>query len=219
MSNEENVNEETDYTKVKKTETNVPEKNIQKIVSGDVKVKKKKFTESFKDLFIAADFKQVVKYVCYEVFIPAARNMLYDGMTKGAERLIFREERSRRSPMVGRGAGSMTRITYNSPVFRENEGYRDPRTRPPSNAQNLPRPGRPDFLLQTKKEAEQVLDEMYSILQAYEEVTISDVHAMLGLQSAHTDMKWGWTDLRGSTIKQDRSGFWLDLPHPIPLSN
>ena len=206
----------TDYStsKKKKKDELVPEKNIQKVVSGPVVVKKRNLGTKIKDLFVAADFRTVMRYVGYEVLVPAARNMVMDAGSKGLEKLMYGDSRYQRRPGIGQGI--ISRITYNAPVDRDRdrEGWRDPRTRPPTSGLSLPRAGRPDFFLQTKQEAELILDEMYNILSVYEKVSVADLNGFAGLPSAHTDERWGWYDLRGTEVKQDRAGWWIDLPRP-----
>ncbi len=102
--------------KMKETEK-IPPKNIERVVVGEVVVHKKSIGRKFKDLFIEADFRTVIKYVATDVLLPAARNMIVDASTKGVERLLYGESAMRR-----RNFGTGPRITYNNPI---NRGYRD----------------------------------------------------------------------------------------------
>jgi hypothetical protein len=216
MTDEEKA-KTTDYNKSsKKGELKAPpEKHIEKVVTSEVVVQKKTIGSKVKDIFVAADFKSVMNYVMYDVLIPAARNMIVDSATKGVERMFFGESRFRRPPGP-LSRGSMSRYTYQTPVTREREGYRDPRTNPPM-GNSFPRTGRPDFFLQSRQEADSVLDAMYDTLNVYEVVSVGDLNTLVGLPAAHTDEKWGWTDLRGVEVRQERAGWVIDLPKAEPI--
>jgi hypothetical protein len=49
-------------------------------------------------------------------------------------------------------------------------------------------------------------------------MNVADLYELTGLESNHTDMKWGWTQLRGAkAVRLRTGGFLLDLPEPQPL--
>lgn len=212
----------TDYTKptAKKQRgkaANV-EKNIKKVVSGDVKVQKRGVGAKLKDLFIAADLKSVVSYVTYDILIPAAKNMFVESVSRGAERMTYGAFRPGRG---GRGSvpGERSRITYGGIVNRDRNDPRDPRTRPPSNLERdrYPRSSRNDYIFEVKQDAEEVLDDMYRVLEICDVVSVGDFNEMVGIHSSHADQKWGWEDLRGVTVRDVRSGWVIDLPPPEPF--
>ena len=74
-----------------------------------------------------------------------------------------------------------------------------------------------EIILDTRREAEEVLSRLYDILSKYEVVTVSDLYDLTGIDSNYTDQDWGWTELRGSQIVNVRNGYLLDLPKPEPL--
>lgn len=76
-----------------------------------------------------------------------------------------------------------------------------------------------EIVIQTRTEAEDVIDRMYDLLSRDGMVTVSDLYELTGIQSSHTDQKWGWTQLRGAKVARLRSGgFLLDLPEPEALT-
>ncbi len=171
----------------------VPPKNIERVVVSEVIVQKKGVGRKFKDLFIEADFRTVVKYVASDVLLPAARNMIVDASTKGVERLLYGESAVRR-----RNFGVGPRITYNNPI---NRGYRDtsaPRHAPPISypeTRSL-RHTRDEFIISSREEAELVLERMNDIIDQYEVASVADLNDLVGLPTTHVDNKWGWIDLR-----------------------
>lgn len=179
---------------------------------GSVVVKKRGIGSKVKDLFIAADLRSVVRYVGFEVLLPAAKNMMVDSVEQGIRRMTYGDTRSRRAP----GAGA-SRITYHTPPQREDRGnWRDPRTSPPDRSR-FPRQGRRDVFIHSHEEATNVLDEMFSRLQDYDVVTVLDYNELLGLQTSPVDAKWGWLDLRGTEVRSSRDGFYIDLPPEEPI--
>jgi hypothetical protein len=93
-------------------------------------------------------------------------------------------------------------------------------TRPPASMSRRAR-ARHDFdeiVLESRGEAEEVLDRMFDLLSRYDSVSVADLYELTGIQSAHTDQKWGWPDLRGSQVTRTRTGgYVIDLPEPSPL--
>lgn len=189
---------------------NIPEKKaIEKVVTGTVVVKKKSLGQKIKDTFIEADFRSVAHYVVTGVLIPAARNMIVDAATKGVERMMYGD----RTPP--RGGYGPPRMTYGGTPLRTD--YRAPQTRPPVTGPRYPRAGSNDYIIPTREEAMSVLQSMHDILEMYTEVTVSDLHELMGIPTNHVEQKWGWRHLVGSTVRPDRDGFLLELPQAEPL--
>jgi hypothetical protein len=203
------VDYQSNSKKAKEPKEEPAKKEIQKVVVGEVVVKKKPFGQRIKDTFVAADFSSVARYVVTEVLIPAARNMIVDASTKGIERMMYGERHGR--PRYSAGSRSV----YQSSPLRTD--YRHPATRPPSQLGHRARLGRNDFILETREEASEVLEKMNDILEMYEMVSIGDLHELLGLPTSHVDQKWGWTTLTNVSIRQIREGFLLELPPEEPI--
>jgi hypothetical protein len=60
---------------------------------------------------------------------------------------------------------------------------------------------------------------MYDYMSRFGTVSVAHLYELTGIQSSHTDMKWGWDELRGSRVVPQRNGggYLLDLPEPEPL--
>lgn len=192
----------------------VPEKKIEKVIVGEVVIKKKPLGQKIKDIFIEADFRSVTRYVISDVLIPAARNMIVDASTKGVERMMYGDRGHQRR---GNGYG-MSRMTYGGSPLQQPRDYRHPATRPPGpSGPAYPRAGRNDFILATKEEANNVLQSMHDILEMYDVVSVADLHELMGLPTTHTDQKWGWVHLVNSHVQQVRDGYVIDLPLTEPI--
>lgn len=193
-------------------------KRVERVITTEVVLQKKSLGRKFRDLFIEADFKSVMRYVIYEVLLPAARNTIVDASSKGIERMMYGESAIRR-----RNYGVGPRVTYNSPIRR---GYIEPGSgvtyhRPPpigpSRIAGPARNVRDDLIFGSREEAALVLEKMNDVIDQYECVSVADLNDLVGLETSHVDYKWGWGYLPNIQIRQIREGFLLDLPPAEPI--
>ncbi len=201
--------------KMKETEK-VPVKKIERVVDNEVVVQKKSIGRKFKDLFIEADLKTVLRYVGSDVLLPAARNMIVDASSKGVERLLYGDSAIRR-----RNYGGGSRVTYNNPI---NRGYRDgvpfqtPRNAPSiSSEPRSSRYGQDNFIISSREEAAIVLERMNDIIDTYEVASVADLKDLVGIPPTHVDNKWGWIYLGDVQIRQIREGYLIDFPPAEPM--
>jgi hypothetical protein len=191
--------------------TEGPDKKIEKVVTGEVIQKPKSIGRKFKDIFFGGDIKLATRFVTGEVLLPALRNLVVEMTSKGIERVVYGESSFRRQYYDPR-----PRIMYNNPLYRP-----DPRQ------PNIPIPSRrlpdqnyrtrreaQDIIVQSREEAEDVVEQLMDVLDKYQVVSLADLMATVGLehQSSHIDNKWGWTYLNNVEIRQVRDGFLIDLP-------
>jgi len=186
------------------------DKKVEPVVTGDVKRRKKPLGKRFHETFLGGDARGAAQYVVFNVLIPAAKEMLVEAGAKGVERLVYGESTRMRTP--SRSANTPGHFAYNR------VGTSD---RPPAAQISRRARARHDFdeiVIETRGEAEEVLERMYDLLSRYESVSVADLYELTGVQSAHTDQKWGWTDLRGSGLDRTRQGgYVINLPEPQPL--
>lgn len=193
--------------------TERPEKVVEQVTSVEGKRRKKSLGKQFRETFVMGDAKTATQYVVFNVLIPAAKDALAEAGSQGIERLIFGDTRKRgaRPP----ASGALGYINYQ----RMSQG---PPSQVPARAMSQRGRSRHDFdeiVLQSRPEAEEVIDRLFDLISKYEVATVADLYALVGLKSSHPDHKWGWTDLRGSSVSRLRgSGYLLDLPDPEPLS-
>lgn len=75
-----------------------------------------------------------------------------------------------------------------------------------------------EVVLQSKADAQAVLDAMHSLLEQYEQVAFADMLELCGIASTFGDQNIGWTELNLNVeIKEVKDGYILDLPAPNPL--
>ena len=202
-----------DYTgntkkeKEKKEKDNLPEKKkIEAVVVTPVIVQRKSLGRKFRDMMVAAKFKDVARYIGVEVLKPAAQAMIFDSLTKGSERVIYPDRTQIRRPISG--SPRITYTSYNNPINRDRIRYGPVATAPRTTA----RARTEDLILATREEAELVLERMQDIIDTYEVVSVADLNELVGLQASHVDNKWGWTYVGDVQIRAIREGYLLDLP-------
>ena len=207
----------TDYQsnsrKDKEKKKDREEKKIDKVVVGEVVLKPRSLGRKFKDVFFGGDAKQAMRFVSADVLLPAFRNLIYESVAKGVERLVFGESTYRRPRPTNYGS----RYSYHNPAplatrmiqdARSPTGYL-PDQRP---AVHQARHSINDIIVATREDADTVVESLIDILNQYDVASLADLYYLLGLESTPVDNKWGWTYLNNVAIRQVREGYMIELP-------
>ncbi len=202
--------------------TDAPREKLNPVTSAEPVRRKRGLGRQFKETFFSGSAREAAEYMVVDIVVPAVRDMFADAMQSGIERLIYGDRTP--GPSRGRSRSSIMNntaghVNYNSmaPTQRETK---------PSQAQQkmLSRRSRArhnldELVIQSRQESEEVIDQMFDVLSRYGVVSVADLYELTGIQSGHTDMKWGWTNLRGAkAVRLRQGGFLLDLPDPEPLT-
>lgn len=194
-----------------------PEKQIEKVVTGEVINRPKSMGYRFKTVFLGGDIKSAGRYVVGDVFLPALRNLIWDVISEGSKRAIFGESGFRRRPVTD----YRSRATYSGPMTHSSPLMRDPRERAylpdQSPYKQQYRSTRNDIILANREDAERVVERLIDITEQYDSASIADLYDLLGWASSPIDNKWGWTFLAKVEIRQIRDGFLIELPDPEQL--
>ena len=160
--------------------------------------------------------RDVGLYVLFDVVIPAAKDMLYEAVMQGFSRRLFSDNRPTRFGGAATRSTSL-RTNYN----KVSTGTTTPWTnKAPSNDMSYKARATHDFselIIEDRGEAEGILDQLGTFIREYQVATLADLLTMCGKTSTFTDLKWGWDDIRGASIRRVAGGYLLDLPRPIPL--
>lgn len=197
----------------RKAEAQVP-KRVEQVTSGPAVRRKRGLGKQIKDTFFGGNAKIAAQFTFTDVIIPAAQDMLLEFINTMSERLVLGESRRTRRPS-GPMQSALGHIAYNQMRPQQPAG-------PKSLGMSQRARARHDFgeiIIDSRQEAEEVLDRMFDILGRYEEVSVADLYALVGIKATHVDTKWGWSDLRASGVGRVRGGgaYVLDLPDPEPL--
>ena len=188
----------------------VPEKKIEKVVTGAVQTRKKSGIQKFAEAFLTEDMSVVKDYILTDVLIPAIKNGIWNTVSDGLGMALGIDvERSKKSRPTA------SRISYGS-YFDDRNQRRDERKQTGHSAQS----GRSfdDIVFDSIGDAELVLEKMEEILSAYGVVSVADLYDMAELDCPHTYNKYGWTNLASAKVRPVRGGYVIDLPRAMPLN-
>lgn len=193
-----------------------PDKKIEAIPGIVAKERKKTLGQKFAEMFTGESAGNVWNYVLLDVLVPSAKNMASDALTSAVERFLFGDSRPRGRGVLGGGVGpGYTNYNRMSTSSRDAHPRSDPRqmTQRARAAHDFA-----EIVLETRGQAEEVLDRLTTIIEDYQVVTVNDLYDAVNISGNFTDAKWGWDNLAGTQIRHVREGWLLDLPRPIPLN-
>lgn len=184
--------------KYKEEQQKQTEKRAEKVVTGQVIVKKKSGLQKFAGEFISEDAKNIKDFIFGDVLIPAIKKAISDIVTNGIDMILYGGSKP------GGRRNVADRVSY-SKYSDPNRTYREPRS-------ITTKYNYDDIVLETRGEAEDVLDRMYEILDSYGFVRVADLYDLVGKTGDYTDNKFGWARLDSAEIVRVREGYWLKLP-------
>ena len=182
------------------------EKKIEKVVQGEVKTKKKSEIQKLGSIFISEDVNNVKDYILMDVLVPSIKNAIYELVTGSLDMIFFN------------GQGRLTKKSQSSTVSYSryydqkrdtDRGYSGTRTATGYDYN--------DIILETRGEAEDVLDRMSELIDTYGQVTVADLYDLVGITGNYTDNKYGWVNIRNAEPIRVRNGYLLKLPKAIPV--
>lgn len=189
------------------------DKKIDPVVTTGAVRRKKSLRKQFSETFVAGDAKTAVRYVIFDVLLPAAKDTIVEAGSQGIEKLIFGDSRRRGS--TSPQSGPTGHISYNR--YSMGGGSRMNSPQRALSRQARARHNFDEIVLTERAEAEEVIDRLFELVSRYESASVADLYELVGLGSTHTDHKWGWSDLHGAGVSRIRGGYLLDLPEPEPL--
>lgn len=192
-------------SRAKKAEITVeqPKKEIKKIASA--KPKKKSKLENF----FGNDMKTIIDYIGKEVIIPAAKKMLVDAGCDAISMLFYGDTNHSAKRPSNYGYGSGVGVNYTRFSSTRGESIR-----PTARYSNVVCD---DIILQSKDEANMVIDSLCEVIETYGWVSVADMHEMVGMPVGYTEHKYGWNSLRTADIIAVREGYMIRFPAPRPL--
>lgn len=179
-------------------------KAVEQIVKGQVIRQKKTLGQKFSEAFLGDDTRSVGDYILHDVLIPAMKSTLSDMVGGGIEMLLFGERRSRGSSIYRDRDKSYVPYNKISRTRDDREPIRVSRSKIDLD----------DIIIESRGEAEDVLDNLVELIQTYNVVSVADYYDMVGIESNFTDNKYGWTNLREATVDRVRRGYCIKLPRP-----
>ena len=180
-------------------------KKVEKVVSGKARVKKKSGVRKFADSFVSEEAANVGSYILSELIIPTVKQTIVDGIKNSAEMIFLGKVSDRNSRRVG---SSASYVSYNRYSDRRDDRY-EPKSRGSYNPD--------DIVFDSRRDAEDVLQQMDGIMAEYGLVKVADLYDLAGLTCPHTSNRYGWTNIRNAEVVRISDGYIIKLPRAIPL--
>lgn len=183
------------------------EKKLEKVISGTAKVKKKTKTSKLAEAFISEDATNVKSYIVSDVLIPAAKKLISDIVKDGIEMILY----------GGTGHSKRTNglrtdyVSYNRFADKRDDRRLIGESRVTSGYSY------DDVILETRGEAEEVIDAMNDIIDVYGMVSIADLYELVGVTGQFTDNNYGWTNIRTAEPVRTPDGYIIKLPRAKSL--
>ena len=180
-------------------------KKVEKVVKGAVKTRKKSGVSKLKDTFISEDVSNVKSYILMDVLIPAAKKAISDIVRDGIDMILYGDTHR------GRSSSSASYVSYRSYSDRDRRDNRYESSR----SRTIYEPD--DIILESRVEAEEVLDRMNELLDNYGIVSVADLYDLVGKSCDYTANRYGWTNIRNAEPVRVRDGYLLKMPKVGPI--
>ena len=182
----------------------IPEKKVEKAITGVAKKKQKGGVQKLTDVFLTEDISSVKNYILMDVVIPAVKKGISDIVTNGIDMLLYGENGSSKKQSTA------SKVSYRS--YYESGKERNSQIQHTRLGYNYD-----DIVLDNRGEAEDVLTRMDELISTYGMVSVADLYDLVGITCNYTDNKYGWTDVRSASIVRIREGYLIKMPKAMPL--
>lgn len=184
----------------------------QVVPTGTAVERKKSLGRRFKDQFAGDDAQTVGQVLLFDVLIPATKNLIFDLVREGAQRLLFGGSRPSTTSVVGSVLGARTSYSsYSKPQTVQTPSASSAGMTPEQRAMH-------DFsgvIFPTREQATLVIDTLSDYIEKFGVVTVNDFYSAIGETPAFTAVKYGWTSLAQAGVRHiGREGYLLEMPKP-----
>lgn len=194
---------------------NTPTGEIKKVVTEKVVINKATTKQKVTNLIFAKSAKEAGNYVLKEIVLPEVKGLTLDIINNFFTNLIQGD-----GPVVSRSTVNRPLSNIANGVKRTVTNYGQLSTQTNGAVVNIP-----DSVLDfqnltfaSRTDAQEVLDNMFNILESYEVVLERDVCSLAGLDNKPIYEKWGWTNLSAAKIiGSNNNGWTLVLPRPMNI--
>lgn len=189
-------------------------KEIQKVTTGKVYVKKPGIGKKLANTFLGEDAENVKTYLLMDVVVPAIKDTIVDMVCSGVEMIFGVRGRGGSRRFVSRRDDRYTNysnISYKQSDARDRPSRRE-RERDPVN--NLGE----GIVVATRSEAEDIIFRLADLCEMYGMATVADLYSLAGITGDFQSHRWGWETVASArAIRQRGGGFLIDMPRPIYL--
>lgn len=191
-----------------------PRPALEPVVTGKVIRRKKSVGKKLAETFTGDSAGEVGTYVFFDVIVPAIKSMIVESGKEALDR-IFWGSGSRPRPGNGRPQSNRYNEMYSGrPRVDFDRPGLPPRQEPQRSLSQKARMTHDfdEIIVETRGEAEKVIDGLGLLVEQYGVARLSDMYELLEITPSYTDDKYGWYDLRGTSISRNSQGYLLNLP-------
>lgn len=190
------------------------EKKVEKVITGKAVRRRKPLGKRLFETFVGGDANTAWSYVRDVVLIPAMKDTLSNMVTQGFDRFIFGENATpRRNPSRPTGGNSnyVNYTQYSSGSARRREDAR------PMSYRSRQNHNFNDIEVDSREEANTVIDKMAELAAQYGQVTLTDFYNLVGVTPTWQDDKFGWRDISGfGPVRRNVQSGWFMFDFPPP---
>jgi hypothetical protein len=195
-----------------RTEQEPPREKKEKIISGEIVKRKKSLGKRFAESFFGDEgVEDAVQGFITEILVSAFKSMVSD--TVGQFSNALRDGSDKFLYGTTRRTTAVPRAHYKP--YNEYSGVRPAYNQVSERARTVH--DFDDLILASRGEAEDVLDRMRELIAQFDVATVADFYDLVGITSAFTDDRWGWTDLRSASVRHVRGGYLISMPRTQPI--
>jgi hypothetical protein len=184
-----------------------PTKKLRKVATA--KVKRQGLLRKFTRYIVEDTIESAREKTLSDIVIPGVKTLIFDTATEILDLMLFGGS----GHLSSKNRNRRERASYSSYYDDKNRGGR--RNESYRNLGNDP----DDIILDTRREAQDVLEELDHLIHQYGQASIADFYDIVGVTSTFTDNKYGWTSIRNAGIKPVREGFLIILPRTQVLDD
>lgn len=189
---------EMEAVNTEKEESKAPEK-LEKVISGEV-VKKKK-SSAIASEFVKEEPSYVRDYILGEIILPAVKNTIADIVKNATDLFLFGEVTGSRSRNDRTGYSRRSRDDRDYDRPRDRRRYSERRYDDFS-----------DIVMTSRADATMVLNDLRDQIDDYGYATVANFYELVGEDSGHNDVKYGWENLDRAYVESVRGGYIIEFP-------
>lgn len=193
-------------------DTEVTVKKTRQIAKG--KVRKQGLLRKFTRYIVEDTIESARERTIADIIVPGIKTLIFDALTDTLDLVLFGGSGEvSRSSRKRSNSRRESRTSYDR-YYDEKERRRHSR----GSYRDLPNDP-DDIILDTRREAQNVLEELDYMIHKYGQASIADFYDIVGVTSEFTDNKYGWTSIRDAGIRPVREGFLIILPRTRVLDD
>lgn len=182
------------------------------VISGTAVERKEPLRKKFLQAYAGDSAQSVGQYLVMDVIVPGTKNIIADLVTQGIHRLLYGGVR----PPQG-GVRSNVGGSYRG-YFNGGNGNNQPQQQSTPVVRQAQQPqGFGEIILQTRPDAELVIDSLRELIDQYGNAKVANLYSLVGMTGNFTNQSYGWTNLSRAGVIPIREGYLLDLPQPEVL--